>query len=165
MGIPTIPFQVTPYMSLPLPLQVHNAHVHNGSQIGKGFHGHYVGALFIAVNIELKKKEQFQSQNAPDAPQRDIYHPKETQPYQVCPSCALLDASRREMLTKGHGQPTGDPLTSQGFLTWHPMDGFQRNSLEINVKCLHAFFCGEGSNSYILEGQSILDYNLFEGRS
>ena len=45
------------------------------------------------------------------------------------------------------------------------MDGFQRNSLEINVKCLHAFFCGEGSNSYILEGQSILDYNLFEGRS
>ena len=59
MGIPTIPFQVTPYLSLPLPLQVHNAHVHNGSQIGKGFHGHYVGALFIAVNIELKKKEQF----------------------------------------------------------------------------------------------------------
>ena len=50
---------MTPYLSLPLPLQVHNAHVHNGSQIGKGFHGHYVGALLIAVNIELKKKEQF----------------------------------------------------------------------------------------------------------
>lgn len=43
------------------------------------------------------------------------------------------------MLTKGHGYPTGDPVTSQEFLIWHPMDGFQRNSLEINVKCLHAF--------------------------
>lgn len=56
MGTPT--GHPGPYLALPLPLQVHHAHVHNGPQVGEGFHGDHIGALLIAVHIELRRKNK-----------------------------------------------------------------------------------------------------------
>ena len=44
------------YLALALPLQVHNAHVHNGPQVGEGLHHPHVGTLVIAVDVQLDKR-------------------------------------------------------------------------------------------------------------
>lgn len=43
------------HLSLALPLQVDHAHVQNRSQISEGLHDGHIGALFIAVNVELHR--------------------------------------------------------------------------------------------------------------
>lgn len=43
------------YLALALALQVHHAHVHDGTQIGEGLHHSHVRALVVAVHVELHR--------------------------------------------------------------------------------------------------------------
>lgn len=98
MGTPT--GHPGPYLALPLPLQVHHAHVHNGPQVGEGFHGDHIGALLIAVHIELRRKNTVSPCSTPSGPGRKRLHPN-TLP--VRPEEAAKGTADEGM------SPTGDP--------------------------------------------------------
>lgn len=42
------------YLPLALSFQVYYTHVDDGTEVGEGFHSHYIGALLIAVHVELQ---------------------------------------------------------------------------------------------------------------
>lgn len=54
--IPSIGKNCQMYLPLALSFKVYNTHIHNGAEIGEGFHGHYIWALFITVHVELGMK-------------------------------------------------------------------------------------------------------------
>lgn len=41
------------YLPLALSFQVYHTHINNGPKVGEGLHGHHVGALLVAVHVEL----------------------------------------------------------------------------------------------------------------
>lgn len=94
MGTPTA--HPGPHLALPLPLQVHHAHVHNGPQVGEGFHGDHIGALLIAVHIELRRKNK-------GSPAARLADPEErvfTQTPSLCPEEAAKGTADKERLLR-----------------------------------------------------------------
>ena len=41
------------YLPLALSFQVYHTHVDDGTEVGEGLHSHYIGALLVAVHVEL----------------------------------------------------------------------------------------------------------------
>lgn len=143
MGTPTTRSRRAPYLPLPLPLQVHHAHVHDGPQVGKGFHGHHVGALLIAVNIELRRKSSQSCSTPSRPPPREKWsHPAEPQSCGGCPPCAPREEAVEGTADKGTC-PTGDPNQA----------GISNEAVWKLVESVCTYFSAEVQNVHILKGR------------